>query len=148
MSGHGERARGRAPGQPIRGQYPGHVIILNQSEARRASHPGTYSLLFLAVITSLIVQTGGHSEFHTGPRLISPRLYHARHKRELRHTRDLEEEGRHVHHLTVAWDIGDEDFVLDLELNRDLIPDTYWQKYHNEVRNITSNKSRYTIIMR
>ena len=50
--------------QPIRGQYPGHVIILNQSEARRASHPGTYSLLFLAVITSLIVQTGGHSEFH------------------------------------------------------------------------------------
>ena len=66
-------------------------------------------------------------------RLISPRLYHARHKREIADTRDTSAEGRHVHHLTVAWDLDGEDFVLDLNLNRDLIPEKYFEKYHHQV---------------
>ena len=40
----------------------------------------------------------------------------------------------HVQHLTVAWDIEGEDYVLDLKLNRDLIPDNYFEKYHHEVK--------------
>ena len=66
-------------------------------------------------------------------RLISPRLYHARHKREIADTRDTSAEGRHVHHLTVAWDLDGEDFVLDLNLNRELIPEKYFEKYHHQV---------------
>ena len=42
-----------------------------------------------------------------------------------------------MHHLTVAWDIEGEDYVLDLKLNRDLIPDNYFQKYHHEVNQLS-----------
>ena len=65
--------------------------------------------------------------------MISPRLYHGRHKRELESTRDKEEEGRHVHHLTVGWVVDHQDFVLDLKLNRELIPESYFEKYHHQV---------------
>jgi len=93
------------------------------------------SLLLLAAITSLIVQSAGHlptRDFHTH-RLISPRLYHGRHKREIDSTQDHEEEGHHVHHLTVGWVVDHEDFVLDLKLNRELIPESYFEKYHHQV---------------
>ena len=67
-------------------------------------------------------------------RQISPRLYHARHKREIADTRDTSAEGRHVHHLTVAWVLDDQDVLLDLKLNRDLLPESYTEKYQHKVR--------------
>ena len=66
-------------------------------------------------------------------RVINPRIFHGRHKREIDSTHDRDGEGGHVHHLTVAWNIDDEDVVLDLKLNRDLIPDNYFEKYHKQV---------------
>ena len=48
----------------------------------------------------------------------------------------------HVTHLTVAWDIEGEDYVLDLKLNRDLIPDNYFEKYHHEVKHFDSLSSK------
>ena len=65
--------------------------------------------------------------------MISPHLYHGRHKRELDSTKDEDEEGRHVHHLTVGWVVDHQDFVLDLKLNRELIPESYFEKYHHQV---------------
>ena len=65
--------------------------------------------------------------------MISPRMFHARHKREIDSTHSSGEDGRHIHHLTVAWDLDGEDYVLDLKLNRDLIPDNYFEKYHHQV---------------
>ena len=46
-----------------------------------------------------------------------------------------EEEGGHAHHLTVAWfdDKTGKDIVVDLNLNRDLIPESYAERYHHQV---------------
>jgi hypothetical protein len=75
--------------------------------------------------------------------VISPRLYHARHKREI--SSSLEEDNSnssssssnnnlHLSHLTVAFTLGERDVVLDLQLNRDLLPQGYFEKYHHKVR--------------
>ena len=66
--------------------------------------------------------------------LISPRLYHGRTKREVGSSLEEGEEGGHAHHLTVAWvDKEGKEAVLDLQLNRDLIPEAYTQRYHHQV---------------
>ena len=67
-------------------------------------------------------------------RVVSPRLLHGRHKREIAGTEDSQEDGGHVHHLTVAWVLDDEDVLLDLKLNRDLLPESYTEKYQHKVR--------------
>ena len=71
--------------------------------------------------------------FFQSHKVINPQLYHGRHKREIASTHSSEEEGRHIHHLTVAWNIDGQDYVLDLKLNRDLIPEHYFEKYHHQV---------------
>ena len=70
------------------------------------------------------------------PRVVSPRLVHGRHKREIPGTEDREAEGGHVHHLTVAWVLDDKDVLLDLKLNRDLLPESYTEKYQHQVRSL------------
>ena len=66
-------------------------------------------------------------------RVVSPRLLHGRHKREISGTEDSQEDGGHVHHLTVAWVLDDKDVLLDLKLNRDLLPESYREKYQHKV---------------
>ena len=73
--------------------------------------------------------------------VVSPRLLHGRHKREIPGTEDSEEEGGHVHHLTVAWSQDDQDVLLDLKLNRDLLPESYTEKYQHQVRGEVSQCS-------
>jgi hypothetical protein len=34
----------------------------------------------------------------------------------------------------VAFTLGEKDVVLDLQLNRDLLPQGYFEKYHHKVR--------------
>ena len=66
--------------------------------------------------------------------MVSPRLIHGRHKREISHTKDSKEDGGHVHDLTVAWvDMDDKDVMMDLKLNRDLLPESYKEKYQHKV---------------
>lgn len=104
-------------------------------------------LLFLAAITSLIVQSAGHlpaRDFHSH-RVISPRLYHGRHKREIDSTHDANEEGSHIHHLTVGWDVDGEDYILDLKLNRELIPESYFEKYHHQGRSVVNKPNKNEI---
>ena len=67
-------------------------------------------------------------------RVVNPRLLHGRTKREIPGTEDSQEEGGHVHHLTVAWVLDDQDVLLDLKLNRDLLPESYTEKYQHQVR--------------
>ena len=47
-----------------------------------------------------------------------------------------EDEGGHAHQLTVAWvdENTGQDVLVDLNLNRDLIPESYMERYHHEVR--------------
>jgi hypothetical protein len=65
--------------------------------------------------------------------VVHPVLYHGRHRREVKTTEDKSAEGFHIHDLTVAFDINGTDYVLDLQLNRNLIPSNYFQKYHHKV---------------
>jgi hypothetical protein len=62
----------------------------------------------------------------------------SRSKREIATTRsDDDTSQRHIDHLTVTFEGEDErQFVLDLQLNRQLIPDNYFQKTHKQVGRI------------
>ena len=43
-------------------------------------------------------------------------------------------------HLTVAFTVDeDKEMVLDLQLNRDLLPQGYFEKYHHQVRTESSD---------
>ena len=81
--------------------------------------------------------------FFQSHKVINPQMYHGRHKREIASTHSSEEEGRHIHHLTVAWDVDGQDFVLDLKLNRDLIPEHYFEKYHHQVEKLSIICNRF-----
>jgi hypothetical protein len=66
--------------------------------------------------------------------VIHPRVFHARSKREIATTRSDENGSpeRHLDHLTVTFE-AERVFVLDLQLNRQLIPENYFQKTHKQV---------------
>ena len=71
--------------------------------------------------------------------VVEPRVFHGRSKREIASTRrdDDVSSKRHLDHLTVTFDGEDErQFILDLQLNRQLIPDNYFQKRHHQVKHI------------
>ncbi|XP_050071773.1 uncharacterized protein LOC126559645 [Anopheles maculipalpis] len=58
---------------------------------------------------------------------ITPQLQHGRHKRSLTNTR--EENGLHATHLTLSYTLIEADVILDLQLNKALIPDTHFLSY-------------------
>ena len=72
----------------------------------------------------------------TSHSVIHPRVFHARSKREIKTTLSdvIASRGRHLDHLTVTFEDEDErEFVLDLQLNRQLIPENYFQRTHKQV---------------
>ncbi|GJQ69047.1 hypothetical protein Trydic_g15703 [Trypoxylus dichotomus] len=88
----------------------------------------TYCNAFgLAVLAERIAEQHPSKDFnrHT---LIKPRIYHGREKRQISTTRE-EGGGGHLHHLTVAYDVDGQNYVLDLNLNRDLLPKGYFHRY-------------------
>uniref|UniRef100_A0A1S4GI55 Disintegrin and metalloproteinase domain-containing protein 12 n=1 Tax=Anopheles gambiae TaxID=7165 RepID=A0A1S4GI55_ANOGA len=58
---------------------------------------------------------------------IVPQLRHGRHKRSLTNTR--EENGLHASHLTLSYTLNEADVILDLQLNKRLIPDGHFLSY-------------------
>lgn len=123
------------------------IMSLGIAVGRCQMGPVSPRLLFLAAITSLIVQSTGHlpaEDFHSH-RVISPRFFHGRHKREIDSTHDKDEEGSHIHHLTVGWDVDGEDYILDLKLNRELIPESYFEKYHHQGRSVVNKPNKNEI---
>ncbi|XP_034948463.1 uncharacterized protein Meltrin [Chelonus insularis] len=72
----------------------------------------------------------GHSPDFSSFKVIKPRVFHGRHKREIFDTRENEHE--HTEVLTIAYDIDGVKRTLDLRLNTDLIPVGYKQRrQHN-----------------
>ena len=72
--------------------------------------------------------------------IIQPKVYHAREKREI----DVENvspsirsqnqtKAEEIDHLTVSFTSRGKEYVVDLQLNRQLIPLNYFQKYHKKV---------------
>ncbi|XP_053669085.1 uncharacterized protein LOC128719486 [Anopheles marshallii] len=63
---------------------------------------------------------------------ITPQLQHGRHKRSLTNTR--EENGLHATHLTISYTLNEADVILDLQLNKRLIPDGHFLSYQKPNR--------------
>lgn len=63
-------------------------------------------------------------------RVVRPTLYHAREKREL--TTSRINSGTHHPEVTISINIDDKDYILDLRLNEDLVPDNHTVSYQNE----------------
>ncbi|XP_071445169.1 disintegrin and metalloproteinase domain-containing protein adm-2 [Hetaerina americana] len=58
-----------------------------------------------------------------------PRFAHGREKRSIFGSARAGEEGGHIHHLSVGFDVDGKDYLLDLQLNRELIPKSYFERH-------------------
>ncbi|TMW45076.1 hypothetical protein DOY81_009845, partial [Sarcophaga bullata] len=56
--------------------------------------------------------------------VIRPKIHHARHKRELRHTMD--EDGLHASHITLTYHHKGQHITIDLKRNDDLLPSEHF----------------------
>ena len=74
--------------------------------------------------------------------LIQPKVYHAREKREidvknLSPKRDKKQNStianNIINDLVITFTSRDQEYIVDLQLNHQLIPTNYFQKYHKEV---------------
>ncbi|XP_059217905.1 disintegrin and metalloproteinase domain-containing protein 9 [Stomoxys calcitrans] len=61
--------------------------------------------------------------------VIYPKIHHARHKRELRHT--LDTDGLHVPHITLTYHHKGQRILIDLKRNDNLLPDEHFLRYQN-----------------
>ncbi|CAL4062248.1 unnamed protein product, partial [Meganyctiphanes norvegica] len=68
---------------------------------------------------------GSVSEF-SHHNIISPIVHHYRTKRHISNTR---EKDGHVHDITLGFIIDNKNVLVDLQLNRDLLPTNYFQKF-------------------
>ena len=95
-------------------------------------------LLVLVAEDTFASAASGEFSRHTVAR---PRFFQASKNSEIAHTR--RNDTGHRHHLdqiTVRVEVdGGKELVLDLALNKHLIPDTYFEKYHEKVGNTLLN---------
>ncbi|XP_054288556.1 disintegrin and metalloproteinase domain-containing protein 12 [Macrosteles quadrilineatus] len=63
---------------------------------------------------------------------VRPRLIHYREKRHISTTRTDKNGVEHLHDVTVALDMNGRDQLLDLRLNRELIPKGYFEKHQKD----------------
>ncbi|CAH0554467.1 unnamed protein product [Brassicogethes aeneus] len=62
--------------------------------------------------------------------LVKPRLHHGREKRQISSTKD--EGTEHLDHVTIKLDVENEEFILDLTLNKQLIPKGFFYRYQEK----------------
>ncbi|CAH1286643.1 unnamed protein product [Diabrotica balteata] len=77
-------------------------------------------------VNSLLDELHPAAEFsrHT---LVKPKLYHGREKRQISSTK--EKSGKHTDHLQITLEVDGEDMILDLTINKDLIPEGFFHKH-------------------
>ena len=78
-----------------------------------------------------------------------PRFFHAAGKAEIRHTRRNDTGSRHhLDRITVRVEVdGGRELVLDLALNDRLIPDAYFEKFHEKVGTTLQNFSNSLLML-
>ena len=68
---------------------------------------------------------------------IQPEVYHVRDKREIKvdniHPKRDNDTIENIDDLILTFSSGGQNYIVDLQLNRQLIPHGYFQKYHKEV---------------
>ncbi|XP_066981317.1 uncharacterized protein [Macrobrachium rosenbergii] len=71
---------------------------------------------------------GGVASEFSRHSIVTPQVTHSRTKRSLESTR---EKDGHAHDITLGLTINDEDILVDLQLQRDLLPRDYFEKYYH-----------------
>ncbi|XP_044726818.1 disintegrin and metalloproteinase domain-containing protein 12-like [Chrysoperla carnea] len=66
--------------------------------------------------------------------LVKPKIYHGREKREISTTK--EDDGSHVHDLKITLEINGKEHLLNLKLNRELIPKGYFHRYQHKGKSV------------
>lgn len=75
--------------------------------------------------------------------LVKPRIYHGREKRQISTTK--EEDGKHLHHLTISYNAEGKEFVLELQLNRNLIPKGYFRRHQENGKKVINRPKEENI---
>ena len=69
--------------------------------------------------------------------VIQPKVYHARNKREIKvdniNPKRDNDTIENIDDLILTFSSGGQNYIVDLQLNHQLIPHGYFQKYHKEV---------------
>ncbi|XP_057657242.1 uncharacterized protein LOC130894422 isoform X1 [Diorhabda carinulata] len=79
-----------------------------------------------AVISNVTVEVHPTMEFgnHT---IVKPKLYHGREKRQISSTK--QKTGTHTDHIQIKMEVDGQDMILDLTINKDLIPQGFFHKH-------------------
>ncbi|KAI4460525.1 adam a disintegrin and metalloprotease domain [Holotrichia oblita] len=72
--------------------------------------------------------------------LIQPKIYHSRNKREITTTKN-EDNSSHLDHVTLTYDLDGQNYIIDLNLNRDLLPEGYFHRYQKNGSHIVDRPS-------
>uniref|UniRef100_A0A8D9DYB4 Disintegrin and metalloproteinase domain-containing protein 12 n=1 Tax=Cacopsylla melanoneura TaxID=428564 RepID=A0A8D9DYB4_9HEMI len=76
--------------------------------------------------------------------LVQPSYLHSRTKRQISSTKLNQDSTEHINHLAVKYSINNTLYILDLILNRDLLPASYFEKHQQDgayvIRNRTNAK--------
>ncbi|XP_067007544.2 disintegrin and metalloproteinase domain-containing protein 12 isoform X2 [Anabrus simplex] len=73
-----------------------------------------------------------------------PQFYHGRLRREISSSND-DTEGGHISDLTIALNVEGNHYLLDLQQNRNLITDSYFEKYQIDGQHVVKKPSRKDI---
>ena len=69
--------------------------------------------------------------------VIQPKVYHSRNKREIKvdniNPKRDNDTIENIDDLILTFSSGGQNYIVDLQLNHQLIPQGYFQKYHKEV---------------
>ncbi|XP_031787102.1 uncharacterized protein LOC100118678 [Nasonia vitripennis] len=87
-------------------------------------------LLLLSVVVASNARIQGPSADFSAHRIVRPRVYHGRSKREITSTRESDTD--HTDVLSVGLELNGESRILDLRLNTDLIPAGYKERYQHQ----------------
>ena len=97
------------------------------------------------------IQRKRNSGTHAAPEfskyhVIHPKVYHTVQKHEIdlkqvtqKKTTQRDAKIHDLNDLTLTFQSEGQNFIVDLHLNHQLIPDGYFQKYHKEVSSISNN---------
>ncbi|XP_077302724.1 zinc metalloproteinase-disintegrin-like MTP8 [Arctopsyche grandis] len=97
-------------------------------------------LLILVSVLEIAGQPSADFRRHT---IVHPKIFHGKEKRQISTT--LQQEGLHAHTLTISYDINGEKYLLDLHLNRELIPSNFFVRHQLHGKHIVQNSTELDI---
>ncbi|KAF5288635.1 hypothetical protein FQA39_LY15330 [Lamprigera yunnana] len=95
---------------------------------------------FILPVTKAELHPASDFSRHT---LVKLKIYHGREKRQISTTK--EKNGANLHHLHISYNIDDKDYLLDLQLNRNLLPKGYFLRYQKNGKHVVNRPNQEDI---